>query len=134
MAKRYSDAENALLERLVNKHTSDGKISWDNVATDISAAAKPGAVKTRYYRLVAQNGVKPSSRSGDKTLKRVVKWLEKLVESKALTELLKKKNKELWAEIKSLKKELKSHGPILKWYIDAQRGFKIAKEKKALIE
>ena len=47
--------------------------------------------------------------------------------------LLKKENRELKEEIGGLKKEIKSHGPILKWYIQAQEGFKVAKAKKALI-
>jgi len=154
MARKYSAPSNMFLERSAREHTVDGKIEWEKVLKEVGEESKTeptlGALKIRYRRLLAQNGIKPRSRAGDKTLKRVVKWMENLVASNnhmrarldskqekprnsGRMELLKKKNKELREKIRNIKKELKSHGPILKWYIDAQKGFKIAKEKKALI-
>ena len=141
MARKYSDEENTSFKRVVEKNrAADGKVDWKGVTEEISLTSKKtqtvGAIKVRYSRLMSQGGVKRSSRAGEKTLERTVKWLKNLMESNrrnsGCIELLKKENKELLEENKSLKKELKSHGPILKWYIRAQEGFKIATAKKAL--
>ena len=138
MGRKYSDGDNEVFKRTVaNNRGADGGVDWNNVVALSAVSGKSqtvGAVMVRYSRLMSQDNIKKSSRAGDKTLKRTVKWLEKLVESKAFTELLKKETRELREEIRVLKKELKSHGPILNWYMQAQRGFKIAKAKKALIE
>ena len=137
MAKKYSGGQNMFFVGSVKANTVDGKTDWEKVLKEVGEESGKKqtleAIKIRYKRLISRDSVRPSSRSSDKTLKRTVKWLEKLVESKVLTELLRKEIRELREEIRVLKKELKSHGPILKWYIDAQKGFKIAKEKKALI-
>ena len=154
MAKRYSTSSDALLERSVKERTSDGKIDWQEVLKEVSEETGKsqtlGALKMRYRRLLVQNGVERSSRGGDKTWERFKKFFDNFLDSNwrmraqldvekskrrnsAQLELLKKENRELKEEIGGLKKEIKSHGPILKWYIKAQEGFKVAKAKKALI-
>ncbi|OGF87224.1 hypothetical protein A3B19_03240 [Candidatus Giovannonibacteria bacterium RIFCSPLOWO2_01_FULL_46_32] len=151
--KMHSDADNALIERVVEKYNNNGKILWAKVAEEIGAALDrkitPGAVKIWHYRVVARDGVKQSQRAGDKTWERTQRWIENLLASNyriraklyskkgkrrasAKTELLKKKVKELREEIAKLKTELKSHRPILRWWVRTRKALKSA--GKALIE
>ncbi|QQG42532.1 MAG: hypothetical protein HYW15_03450 [Candidatus Giovannonibacteria bacterium] len=151
--KKHSDGENALVERVVEKHNNNGKILWSKVAEEIGAVLErkitPGAVKTWHYRVVAQGGVKQSQRAGDKTWERTQRWIKNLLASNyrmraqlnskrgkrrasARTELLKKKVKELREEIAKLKAELKNHRPILRWWVRTRMALKSA--GKALIE
>lgn len=153
MAKAYSDADNALLERAVREHTRDGRTDWGKVLKEV---VEPGrkqtleAVQIRYRRLAAQNGVKQSSRSGNKTWARTQKWIENLIASNqrlraqlyakkskrrasARTEFLKKKIKELRDEVVGLKDELKSHAPALRFYAQARKTLSDPKVQRAII-
>ena len=85
MAKRYSAASDMFLESTVKRFTSDGKVDWSMVIPEVreetGKSQTLGAIKIRYSRLVLRDGAKRSSRGGDKTLGRMIKWILNLLET-----------------------------------------------------